>query len=254
MVAGAAYLSALSSCYKALSMVLIPAIVAFQGIVKLLGQKIQTHSRAEPVPGPKAWNELGETLLCFFVVANIAAWPAKAGWPAVSWKLGADGTSLAASAAQVVGVMLAADAYTYWKHRLLHTRALYAYHKSHHVFADPSCFAAFAQHPVEGILTFWPIVLFGVRLPGFTVCGPLHMPTLAGFVCLNLYLHCGYSMRSFDRLLTGLLLDTSALHNRHHETSRSNFGEVLVLWDKLMGTCDDHNLAGAQTQAARKAA
>ena len=258
---GTGYLAAVAACYKALCVAILPACCAVQAVVKLFGTKIQTHSRSEPVPGPKVWSELGETLLCFYVVACIAAWPARAGWPLVAWgaaQSGSDSGSgsgsesvpgsvsvsaagYAARGAQVLAVMLAADMYTYFKHRLLHTRALYAYHKSHHVYGDPSCFSAFAQHPVEGVLTFWPIVLFGLQLPRFAVYGPLHMPTLAGFALLNLYLHCGYSVRWLDRLLRAAMLDTSALHNRHHETSRCNFGEVLVVWDVLMGTCDDHD-------------
>ena len=79
--AGTEYLVMVTTCYKVLCVTILPACCAMQAVVKLFGTKIQTHSRSEPVPGPKVWQELAETLLCFYVVACIAAWPAKAGWP-----------------------------------------------------------------------------------------------------------------------------------------------------------------------------
>lgn len=50
-------------------------------------------------------------------------------------------------------IVLGADMWTYWKHRSLHSRILWVFHKSHHAYHDPTCFAGFALHPVEGLLT-----------------------------------------------------------------------------------------------------
>lgn len=51
------------------------------------------------------------------------------------------------------------DLYTYWKHRLLHTRMFWYFHKNHHVFFDPSSFACFSISPVESFLTFGPLLI-----------------------------------------------------------------------------------------------
>merc|ERR1719235_1354272 len=56
--------------------------------------------------------------------------------------------------------MLAADFWTYLKHRLLHTRPLYAIQKHHHSFPNPSAYAGFAIHPFETLWTFAPIYLW----------------------------------------------------------------------------------------------
>ena len=55
-----------------------------------------------------------------------------------------------------------ADAWTYWKHYLLHHPAIYAIHKDHHVFHNPSTFAGYALHPVEAVWTFIPIMAFAI--------------------------------------------------------------------------------------------
>jgi lathosterol oxidase len=55
-------------------------------------------------------------------------------------------------------VTLLVDGYMYFKHRILHSRPLFAFHRGHHTFHDPSPFASFAVAPVEAFATFWPVV------------------------------------------------------------------------------------------------
>ena len=40
--------------------------------------------------------------------------------------------------------LLGADWYMYMKHRILHSRNFFAFHRSHHMFRDPTPFAGFA--------------------------------------------------------------------------------------------------------------
>lgn len=62
--------------------------------------------------------------------------------------------------AKIFVTTMLADAWTYWKHRSLHHPCIYACHKDHHVYHNPSTYAGYAIHPVEAVFTFCPILLF----------------------------------------------------------------------------------------------
>ena len=127
--------------------------------------------------------------------------------------------------------------------------------RSHHVFHDPSTFAGFALHPLEALWTFLPIPL--MCCSSISLYLPYHAPFLAFFALLNLYLHCGYTVPLLERCLTPLYLNSSAWHNRHHQLSVSHFGEMLTLWDWMLGThteaWDAAKLSG-QTKAVMQVA
>jgi len=137
------------------------------------------------------------------------------------------------------------DAWLYWKHRLLHTRFFFRFHREHHTFRDPTAFAGFAVGPVESLLTFWPIVLMAI--PEAIHYGPLYLSLVIGFVLLNLYLHCGVTVRAFEAVLPPLLFNTSAFHNRHHANAEVNFGEAFTIWDRLCKTRAEDRAAGRTT-------
>lgn len=130
--------------------------------------------------------------------------------------------------------MLAVDAWTYWKHRALHTKALFGFHRGHHTFRDPTPFASFAVGPFEALWTFLPVLI--VLHPSALHWGPAYVTLVGGFVLLNLYLHCGVRVAWLEAIVPRLGLNTSAFHNVHHSHVRANFGEVAFLWDRLCGT------------------
>lgn len=181
--------------------------------------------------------EAFETARAMYVAACLMA------WPLTLWRLGhptglvwsVDGPAgLARILLQTFAGLMVIDAWLYWKHRLLHTRPLWGFHKSHHVFRDPTPFAGFAVAPMEALLTFWPILF--VCLPQATHYAPLYFGLVVGFVNLNFYLHCGVTIGWVEKTLPRALLNTSAFHNVHHARANVHFGEALVLWDILCGT------------------
>ena len=133
----------------------------------------------------------------------------------------------------LVGVLVI-DAWLYWKHRILHSRALFGFHRQHHAFRDPTPFAGFAVGPFEALVTFWPVLI--VCIPQATHWAPLYLGLVAGFVLLNFYLHCGVTLGILEATLPRMLLNTSAFHNIHHSHANANFGEAMVLWDRMCGT------------------
>lgn len=173
-----------------------------------------------------------------FIVSAMAAWPAglyKLGIPTgFATTLEEMGVSWWVAVIQMYLGIVVIDAWTYWKHRILHTRALFAFHKHHHTFRDPSPFGGFAVGPVETILTFWPLLL--ICIPEAKHFAPLYFSAIVSFVLLNLYLHSGVTFVWLEKVFPRIGLNSSAWHNIHHSDVNANFGEVSFIWDKLCGT------------------
>lgn len=201
-----------------------------------VAQRVGTRIQGPRTRAPRLGAEAFETTRSMYVAACLAA------WPLAQWQLGHPTGmvwSLAGHAAwQVVlqtfvGVLVI-DAWLYLKHRLLHTRLLFPFHRAHHAFRDPTPFAGFAVAPVEALMTFWPILI--VCLPEATHWAPLYVALVVGFVSLNFYLHCGVTWRGLEAVLPRALINTSAFHNVHHSHVKVNFGEAMVLWDRICRT------------------
>jgi lathosterol oxidase len=201
----------------------------------------QSHQRLQ---GPRRRPALylrgaRDTTLASWVAACFLAWPLARMWSGAPtglvWTVDAagGGPRLALS---TVAAVLVLDAWLYWKHRLLHTRTLFGFHRSHHVYRDPTPLAGFAVGPVESVLTFWPISL--VTFPQAVHYAPVYFGLVIGFVLLNFYLHCGVAWSLLERVLPRVYLNTSVFHNRHHANADVNFGEAFTIWDHVMRTRD----------------
>jgi lathosterol oxidase len=214
-------------------------VLAGAGVVTLLGERA-----ARRVQGPRrrpalVIRGLRDTAIAAWMAAAFAAWPVSrvlAGRPiGLVWSSGEAG-GLALALGQTAVAVLALDAWLYWKHRLLHTRWLFGFHRAHHAYRDPTAFAGFAVGPVESLLTFWPIVL--VAIPQARHWAPLYFTLVGSFILLNFYLHCGAVSRLLEATLPRLLLNTSVFHNVHHANAEVNFGEAMIAWDRICGTQD----------------
>ena len=172
-----------------------------------------------------------------FIVACLSAWPItmhRDGRPTAFKATIEECGGYAYYSLVVLMSALFSDAWTFWKHYTFHHPLVYAIHKDHHIYHNPSTFAGFAIHPVEAFFTFCPILAMCV--PQLDLYLPLHLPFILSFYCLNLYLHCGYSIPAFERILGLFYINTSEWHNKHHEYRSSHFGEMSIMWDLYMGT------------------
>lgn len=221
------------------------AFVALAGPV-LLGAGVVTllsERRGDRIQGPRKRpppiaTEAFETARAMLVAASFAA------WPMMLWRLGrptgmvldlaAAGISPWVIVLQTLAGLVVLDAWLYWKHRILHTRALFGFHRGHHAFRDPTAFAGFAVGPVESLMTFWPILL--LCIPEATHWAPLYFGLVIAFVNLNFYLHCGVRIGLLERVLPRIFINTSAFHNVHHSHASVHFGEAMILWDVLCKT------------------
>jgi sterol desaturase/sphingolipid hydroxylase (fatty acid hydroxylase superfamily) len=127
-------------------------------------------------------------------------------------------------------------AYTF--HRASHRFAwLWRIHRVHHSdrFVDLS--TAFRNHPLELVFALILAALttgaLGVPLP-IVVVGELILfaPVLS--------IHANVRLPATIERSLGWLIMTPAVHLRHHSSLRaecdSNYGELLVLWDRLLGS------------------
>jgi sterol desaturase/sphingolipid hydroxylase (fatty acid hydroxylase superfamily) len=222
-------------------------LAGFAGIATfvLTGAALVTwfsERRPDRLQGPRRRPSLAlrgarDTALAAWVAACLLAWPLarlEAGAPTgLTWQL-AEAGGATRVLLQTAGAVLVLDAWLYWKHRLLHTRWLFPFHRAHHVYRDPTAYAGFSVGPVESLLTFWPVVIWAH--PKALHYAPLYFGLVAAFIFLNFYLHCGIASRLLEGVLPRLFVNTSAFHNRHHANAEVHFGEALTLWDHLCGT------------------
>lgn len=224
--------------FAATFVVLATSILGLAYVVTLWAEsqktRIQGPRRAPPMIRQEAW----VTTQAMWVMAGLAAWPiaaARLGVPTgFTWSLEGTGWSIpAAIAVNVLGVV-AVDAWTYWKHRALHSKLLFGFHRGHHTFRDPTAFASFAVGPFEALWTFLPLLI--ALHPAALHWVPAYVVLVGGFVLLNMYLHCGIRVGWLEAIVPRLGLNTSAFHNVHHSHVRANFGEVAWVWDRICRT------------------
>ena len=198
------------------------------------GRRIQGDRKKQPLFAAEIWG----SVRCIFLVSGMAAWPvgnARCGLDhGFAWTLNEIGLPLELACLQVLCGIILMDAWTYWKHRLLHTKLLYHFHRYHHKFHDPTAFGSFAVGPVETVLTFWPI--WTMCFPGVKRFAPLYTMAVSSFVMLNFYLHCGVTVAWLEAVLPKLALNSSAWHNVHHSHVRAHYGEISYVWDVLCRT------------------
>ena len=126
------------------------------------------------------------------------------------------------------------DYSAYWVHRTLHIKFLYKHaHRFHHRFVAPSPYVATAVHPVE-MLTLQAASF----LPLFFI--PFHAVSVGGVLLyaliFNIIDHSGV------RLVSALPWQgPTAYHDDHHVHFHVNFGQHLMIWDRIHGTLRRRN-------------
>eukprot|EP00602_Paraphysomonas_sp_CaronLab_P008054 CAMPEP_0185036414 /NCGR_PEP_ID=MMETSP1103-20130426/29369_1 /TAXON_ID=36769 /ORGANISM="Paraphysomonas bandaiensis, Strain Caron Lab Isolate" /LENGTH=336 /DNA_ID=CAMNT_0027573945 /DNA_START=1060 /DNA_END=2070 /DNA_ORIENTATION=- len=217
--------------------VLLGALL-MHGLFRFGGPKLQSYK----IQPPKYVLEVKETARAMYVFALLASYPFaqyRMGIPiAIKWSLAEAQPyapeSVVLYAFTVACVTLLVDMYMYIKHYVFHCPELFAFHRTHHTFHDPTPFAGFAVHPLEALVTFGPVLtLCNEKL---VVWGQAYAIWVTFFVILNFYLHSGYEIPIIEKTLPMLFINTSCFHNMHHERTVTNFGELLYLWDYVFDT------------------
>jgi len=130
------------------------------------------------------------------------------------------------------------DILQYFVHRMLHlVPALWRVHEIHHSDPDFDVGTAGRFHPLEVVVTtasqLVAIALFAP--PAWAIFCSSLMST-----GMNLLTHANASLPSWLESRIRLVLITPDLHRIHHSAEESdfsrNFGQALIVWDRLFGT------------------
>lgn len=165
--------------------------------------------------------------LCFGAIAGaselLASRAGSAPWPS-AWPL----------AAQLVLALLVAEAASYGIHRLLHETRLWPLHAVHHCSPRMYFLLAVRKHPMQAFVSY------GGRL---SVLWLLGVPADVLTLLLSVTAAHSFVQHANVRMRTGALgwiFATPELHRVHHSRDPgelgSNYGDVLIVWDALLGT------------------
>ena len=126
---------------------LFVAVLGGAAVVTFIAERATVRLQGPRRKRPPYLNEAFETARAMFVAACLAGWPLSLHWTGhptgMVWDLSAAGLSpWLVVGGTLVGVV-AMDAWLYWKHRILHSKLLFGFHKAHHTYRDPTAFAGF---------------------------------------------------------------------------------------------------------------
>lgn len=157
--------------------------------------------------------------------AWIAARTGGSAWPD-TWPL----------AAQVVLLLLVADAGRYWGHRLAHEIPfLWRFHAVHHSATRLWWWNATRQHPVDKAWFMFTELFFPILLgvDGTVVALYFGVTVVCGFAQ-----HCNIDLKLGPFYW---IFNVVELHRWHHSKvpgeSDNNYGNNLIIYDRLFGTC-----------------
>ena len=136
-----------------------------------------------------------------------------------------------------IGFLLT-DMGDYFFHRLMHThRILWLAHCVHHSDPHMDASTALRTHPAQSVAAMlWKLLLaFALGIPLWVIA--LHDLISIGITILH-HSNLRFSLR-IERVLRYLII-TPALHRAHHsptpQRSDTNYGGLLVIWDRWFGT------------------
>jgi len=150
------------------------------------------------------------------------------------------GASALVIALQFALIVLLHDAYFYWAHRAMHSKALFkATHMHHHKSRTPTPWTAYSFSAWEAVIeaAFMPLVLLTMSLMGYAMAGFAVFLFLWHMIIRNVMGHAGHELFPagwVDNPLTDWI-STTTHHDLHH-SSGHNYGFYFTFWDRLMGT------------------
>lgn len=127
---------------------------------------------------------------------------------------------------------LAHEVYFYATHYWMHFPSVYRrVHYVHHLSKEPSPWASFSFHPLEGLIEALVLPLLVLIIPIHPVMFITYM-TLMTLSAINN--HLGYEL--LPKWLRDLGLISGQNHAQHHKYSRHNFGLYFTFMDRIFGT------------------
>lgn len=135
---------------------------------------------------------------------------------------------------QVLTVMLVFEFGQYWMHRAMHNwYPLWLTHAPHHHVTQLNAMKGFIGNPIElFLISLGVIALLDVDLNAL-------FAAFTGAGAIAIYAHA--NVRADPPIWYGFLFTTIRNHSLHHtaltyEDTRCNYGNSVILWDRLFGT------------------
>jgi sterol desaturase/sphingolipid hydroxylase (fatty acid hydroxylase superfamily) len=132
----------------------------------------------------------------------------------------------------VLGMILF-DAWFYFAHRLLHTRALIRFHRPHHRSLAPTPWSNDAIGALDTALCqgYYAVIVFLVPLP------PLVLIALRALDHVNgTFGHCGFEYFASRAARSPSPMLCTIYHDLHHSAFRYNYANFFSYLDRLFGT------------------
>ena len=129
------------------------------------------------------------------------------------------------------------DTYFYFTHRAMHASpwAMKHLHGVHHYSVNPSPWASFSFHPLEGLVQ-------ALIIPVLLLIVPTHPLVLLAFLVImtvtGITNHLGYEIwwRGFARNPVTRYWINATHHSLHHKYYRCNYGLYFTFWDRWLNT------------------
>ncbi len=125
------------------------------------------------------------------------------------------------------------DAWFYWMHRLMHTKALYRFHSLHHQSIAPTVWSNYSDSYTDafGMQSFYIIVAVLLPIPAEILIIHRILDHINGQIG-----HSGFEFFAdrFTRAPSPMLCVT--FHDQHHQYFNYNFANFFSVWDRLFGT------------------
>jgi methylsterol monooxygenase len=133
-------------------------------------------------------------------------------------------------------LILFAEIWFYYMHRLMHHRYFYRWHKDHHSFIHPHALAGLYCSPVEMILVNQLALSIPFQILGYNYCEMVIFLCLVALNVLKGHSGLEYYLTE-DNLKNKILLFLfgNRMHDIHHEYLNVNYGLFYIL-DPLHGT------------------
>ncbi|MBB3167902.1 sterol desaturase family protein [Simiduia aestuariiviva] len=133
---------------------------------------------------------------------------------------------------QVVVFIIFYETYSYFVHRLLHTKWLIKIHAVHHRSTRTTPWSAYSVHPIEA-------AFIGISAPIFMLFVPMSIGVafvlhFSGML-FTIFIHSNTSLLHVNPA-TNLTNNLANQHVTHHRVGNRNFGFVNSIWDYLCKT------------------
>ncbi len=213
-----------TNIYALIAPVVLALIALEIGAAFYLRKKLITFQEAIMNFGTQLCNQTTNVLLAVGVVSIY-------GWLWEHYRL----TDITMSPLMWVVLFLGVDFIFYWVHRWAHAvNIAWAAHSPHHSAQEMNFFVALRASVTMRLYSFfffWPLTLIG-----FT---PKHIVMMTGIHLFQAFLHHTELVPKLWRPIE-YLFTTPSHHRVHHGMNFAyldkNFGEFLIIWDRLFGT------------------